>query len=106
MSPLDAAEFRADLGLTMEAVQLAVDPNYAKSKDAHLAIWLQFCTLPLPPGLRPTLSRWQNCPSANIITTKYFSDVLCLIGQAFSILGAPDPRLTALDRGMDFRLQE
>jgi len=119
MPPLVAAEFRADLGAATEAVRLAIDPNYAKRKDAHWVIWLQFCTKcnldpflsniedPIP-FLQVFAQRYRNgtiAPRGNVVTAKYVSNVLCSIGQAFSILGTPDPRLTALDGKVDFRLR-
>ena len=54
------------------------------------------------PFLQDFAQRYCNgkiAPSGNIVTANYVSDVLHLIGQAFSILGAPDPRLTAMGGG-------
>ena len=119
MPPLAAAEFRTDLGLATDAVRLAIDPNYAKRKDAHWIIWIQFCTKcnldpflaniqdPIP-YLQVFAQRYRDgtiAPRGNVVSAKYIRDVLCSIGQAFSILGAPDPRLTALDGSVDFRLR-
>ena len=119
MPTLDANVFLADLGLAQEAVTAGVTPAYAARKDAHWVIWLQFCTrFKLDPFLSniedpvPFLTVFAQqyrdgrlAPSQRTVSSKYVSDVVCSIGQAFMRLGSPDPRICAIDGEIDFRLR-
>ena len=118
MSPVNQAEWRSDVCLVSHAIAHGVSPKYANSKDSHLVVWHRFCH---DSGLDPDLSdvsdkvpylqvfaqRWQDgrlAPRGKPVTSKYVSDIVRSVGQAFKRMGAPDPRLDSSGK-IDFRLQ-
>ena len=112
-------EFSRDLGVVDHAMRHAVDAGYAKQKNAHWIIWLQFCTEskldpfltdkkdPIP-YLQIFAQRYRDgrlAPRGKPVTSKYVSNVLASVGQNFSGLGAKDPRYTDYDGKIDLRLR-
>ena len=110
-------EFRADLGLVAEAVRSGVVESYARKKDAHWDVWLDYCrTVGCDPHLAdiddpvPYLQvfahRYRDgriAPSGRTVKSQTVSDAVRSVGQRFSRMGSVDPRLDSYGN-LDFRL--
>jgi len=112
-----ANAFRRDLKLAQEAVRAGVVPSRAKAADNHWNRWALFCiSLHIDPSLEGVLEpidilqvyahRYRTgelAPSGRPVKSRTVEDSLRAVGQAFTSVGAKDPRLN--DAGeMDFRL--
>ena len=119
MPPVKSNEYRAHLCTFQHSIKHGVGEAYAKSKDAHWRICNSHCEeFGLDPFLKtyndpiPHLAifaqRYQSreiAPKKKPVSANYVSDILCSIGQAFSSVGTPDPRLSSVDGKIDFRLR-
>ena len=119
MPPLQANVFRADLRLAQDTIHAAVCDTYARKKINHWTVWLQFCTeCRLDPFLANITDpvpyilvfaqRYRDgrlALSGKPVSAKCVSDVIRSVGQTFAGLGAKDPRLSAIDGKLDFRLR-
>ena len=117
MSRTDRDEFRSNIGLVEEAVRAGVDPAYARKKNTHWEVWLEYCsTVKIDPHLEgiedpiPYLQvfghRYQIgriAPRGNSVKFKTVSDALRSVGQRLASVGAPDPRLNTFGKE-DFQL--
>lgn len=118
LMPREARDaFRADLSLVQEAVRAGVDPTYTRKKDNHWDIWVEYCSsisidpsfdgiLDPIPYLQVFAHRYrigQIAARGNAVKSTPVSDVLRSVGQGFTSVGAPDPRLNSFGK-QDFRL--
>ena len=117
LQPPAAAELRADIVAIPEEIAAGVVPS--RSRQArHWDIWCRYCSdMQIHPSLStvrdpvPYLQifarRYRDgrlAPSGRQVRSRTVEDALRSIGQAFSALGAPDPREVAPNK-IDFRLQ-
>ena len=98
-------------------MRAGVDPTYTRKKDNHWDIWVEYCsTVSIDPsfdGVRdpiPYLQVFahryrigQIAARGNAVKSKQVSDVLRSVGQGFTSVGAPDPRLNSFGK-QDFCL--
>ena len=112
-------EYRALLCTFQQSVKDGVGEKYARRKDAHWEIWNSHCAeFGIDPFLKcyndpiPHLATFAEryksgaiAPKGKPVTADYVSDILCSIGQAFSSVGTPDPRMSTIDGKIDFRLR-
>ena len=121
MEALDGAaaiELCTDLLALSEEVAAGVVPSRTRQSARHWQIWCKFCAdLVIHPGLPsvrdpvPYLQlfarRYRDgrlTPSGRPVRSRTVEDAVRSVGQAFSALGAPDPRESAPNR-IDFRIQ-
>lgn len=117
MDPTTRNAFLCDWRAAQHATAFGVSAGRAKSTDTHWVKWSQFCTeLAVDPLLEdvadPTvllqvfLHRYrtgQIAPRGKPVRARTAEDALRSVGQTFSAMGAPDPRLTPSGK-MDFRI--
>jgi hypothetical protein len=118
VSPDGRIDLRTDLRLIREAVEAGVVPSRAAAANSAWGIWQRFChTLGTDPylgdGQDPLLlvqifaQRYRDgriAPSHHSVRSRTVEDAVRAVGQGFTRLGAPDPRLTSNGK-LDFRLQ-
>ena len=109
--------FLADWCAAQHAVSFGVTASRSGTSDTHWCLWTDFCTeLALSPFLEGIddpvvllqvfLHRFRTgaiAPRGNPVRARTAEDALRSVGQTFTVVGAPDPRLTS-QGGMDFRL--
>ena len=119
MPPVKSDEYRAHLCTFQQSIKDGVDEAYAKSKDAHWKIWDSHCEeFGLGPFLKsyndpiPHLTifaqRYQSgeiAPKKKTVSADYVSDILCSIGQAFSGMRTPYPKISAINWKINLRLR-
>jgi len=118
VSPESRDELRADLSLIRNAVEAGVVPSRAAAANSAWNIWQLFCvSLQADPflqcGTDPILllqifaQRYRDgriAPSGKQVRSRTVEDAVRAVGQGFTRLGSPDPRLTSNGK-LDFRLQ-
>ena len=118
LEPTAAAELRSDVVAIPEEIAAGVVPSRSRQAARHWDIWCRYCSdIKIPPSLStvrdpiPYLQvfarRYRDgrlAPSGRQVRSRTVEDALRSIGQAFSALGAPDPREIAPNK-IDFRLQ-
>lgn len=117
MHPTVRDAFCTDLELAQEQVRTAVVDKRARSSQTHWGLWVDFCeelgqdpwfqdgSDPIP-YLQVFAVRYRSgriAPRGKPVRSSTVSDALRNIGQAFTGVGARDPRLDAHGK-MDFRL--
>ena len=104
--------------LVPEEIAAGVVPSRSKQAARHWEIWCKYCrslrVYPGLPGIRDPIPfiqvfarRYRDgrlAPSCRPVRSRTVEDAIRSVGQAFSALGAPDPRESAPNR-IDFRLQ-
>ena len=112
-------EYRAHLYTFNQSIQDSFGAKYANSKDSDWKIWGSHCPeFRLAPSSRPIMiqaphlaifaQRYQSgvtAPKKKPVSADYVSDILCSIGQAFSSVGTPNPRFSAIDEKINFQLR-
>ena len=112
-----ADQLRADILAIPQEVAAGVVPSRSRQAQRHWEIWCSFCdSLGIHPSLAtardpiPYLQifarRYRDgrlAPSGRPVRSRTVEDALRSVGQAFSALGAPDPRESSTNK-IDFRL--
>lgn len=118
MPPQSHDELRLDLRLLREAFDAGVVPSRAHAQNNTWLRWRLFCqtlgtdeTLSAVPDpillLQLFAQRYRDgrlAPSQRQVRSRTVEDALRAVGQGFTRMGAPDPRLTPSGT-IDFRLQ-
>ena len=118
MSTAAANVFCSDLSTVQKEMQSCVTAAYSRKKDGHWILWHDFC---LSQSINPFLTRIRDpipylqvfaqcyrdgriAPGSQAVRSCTVSDALLSVGQKFSRLRAPDPRLDSTGP-VDFCLQ-
>lgn len=110
-------EFQSDLGLVKEAMRASVTPAYARRKNAHWQLWIQFCvSINIDPYLKfiddpvPYIQvfgqRYRDgriAPRGEPVGAGTVSDAMRSVGQELARVGSPDPRKTT-QGDQDYRI--
>jgi len=118
VDPEAAVQFSRDFGLAQADVAAGVVSSRAAAAEAHWTRWCKYCQ---ELGLDPTLQKFQDpIPFIQVFMYRYRTGVIAprnkgvrsrtvedaarAVGQTFSSVGSPDPRLNSSGK-IDFRIQ-
>ena len=118
LTPQQQDELRSDLGAMSDQIHLGLSPSRVRGAASTWRMWTKFCAdMGHDPGLSdfqdpaPVLHLFghrvrdgRHAPMGKPVSARHAEDATRQVAQAFSMVGAPDPRLNPVTGKMDARL--